>query len=122
MSNLVEHAERELKLAGLFKTESDYSGRVAEGVMRVVKVFAKEGHSGSSAGITVTLLTKLLNFENLVPINSDPQYWVEVQEGCRGTNPLWQSIRNPSYFSEDGGVTFYNLDDPERKNFPKKNE
>ena len=100
MSNLVKHAERELKLVGMFDKDADYGGALASQILELVKVFSGQGHSGASAGITITVLIKLLKFKNLTPITSDKKEWSEV-----GTN-LWQSKRNPAIFSKDGGKTW----------------
>lgn len=105
MSNLVRHAEDEMRIAGLYDKDADYGGMIPDAVLKCVKAFADEGHSGASAGLTISILERVLRFQTLTPINSDPKYWVEVSDG------LWQSTRDPSYFSKDGGKTFYGLND-----------
>ena len=112
MSNLVKHAEREMRIAGLYDSDSDYGGMIPENVIECVEAFSKAGHSGGSAHLTIEVLNRVLRHKTLAPINSDPQYWMEV-----GHN-VWQSTRDPSYFSINGGTTFYCLDDPEKKNWP----
>lgn len=114
MSNLVRHAEFELRRAGLYDKDSDYGGELAPAIVACVEKFASFGHSGGSAGISIAILEKLLRFQTLTPITSDPAEWMEVGPG------VWQSNREPATFSEDGGKTWYNLDDPEKKNFPKR--
>ena len=42
MSNLVDYAERELKLAGLFDKDADYGGMLGHAVLKMVKLFAEE--------------------------------------------------------------------------------
>jgi len=113
MSNLVSHAERELKLAGMFDKDSDYGGALGKAVLRTVKSFSKEHFSGMSAGICIQLLEKLLRFENLTPITDDPKDWIDRTEesGC----PIWQSKRNSELFSTDGGKTYYSIGDEKRK-------
>lgn len=120
MSNLVKHAETEMRIAGLYDVDADYGGMIPDAVMKCVKVFAEEGHSGGSAAVVISILEKVLRFQTLTPINSNPKYWMEVASAVAGTAGVWQSTRDPSYFSEDGGKTFYWLDDPERKNFPER--
>jgi len=111
MSNLVTHAETELRRAGLFDKDSDYGGMLGEGVMKVVKVFAEEGHSGMSAAMTVSILEKLLRFKPLTPITSDPAEWVDVADMTpKGDPPVWQNRRSSSCFSNDGGKTYYDID------------
>jgi hypothetical protein len=110
MSNLVEHAKRELKLAGLYDKDSDYGGMIPENVLKCVEAFASAGHSGGSAEITLQILEKVLRFKTLTPITSDSTTWMERTEESGGT-PFWQSTRDPSYFSKVGGKTFYSLED-----------
>lgn len=110
-SGLYQHALTELKLSGLTEKDSDYEGMLAEAVLEIVKIFAKQGHSGFSAGMTIEVLEKLLRYENLTPITDDPEEWMDVAEMCadRGSG-VWQCKRNPSLFSTDGGKTYYNVD------------
>lgn len=65
MSRLVEHAEKELKKAGLFDKDSDYDGMLGDAVLELITTFAKQGHSGFSAQMTRELFHKLSNFEEL---------------------------------------------------------
>lgn len=108
--NLESHAKFEIKKAGLDSEDSDYEGMIGKAVLELMKVYAKQGHSGFSAQWTRELFNKLANYETLTPITSDPEEWVNVREGADG-EPLWQSCRNPALFSEDGGKTWYNVDD-----------
>lgn len=65
MSNLVDHAQKELTKVGLFDKDSDYDGMLGEGVLELITVFAAQGHSGYSAQMTRELFSKLSNFEEL---------------------------------------------------------
>lgn len=107
--SLVQHAQRELELAGLFDKDSDYEGMIAKAVMELTKVFAKQGLSGLSVHQTLLIFLKLSNYENLTPITSNPDDWFEYDKGN------WQCKRNPSLFSTDGGKTWYSVDQPKRK-------
>lgn len=100
MSNLVEHAERELKIAGLFDEDSDYGGMLGTAVLDLVKVFAEQGHSGFSAGMAIGVFTRLAQYDNLTPLTDNPEDWVEVADS------LWQNRRKSSAFSTDGGRTY----------------
>lgn len=106
MSNLVKHAEFELRKAGLFDKDSDYDGALGPAVLEIVEKFSGQGHSGGSAWMVVGMLEKLLRFKPLTPITADPSEWVEVSES------LWQNVRCCSCFSKDGGKTWHDLDDP----------
>ena len=57
---LREHAEVELKAAGLYDKDADYGGMIPEAVLELVEVFAKQGHSSGSAGIVTSILHKVL--------------------------------------------------------------
>lgn len=114
MSKLVEHAKRELELAGLFAKDSDYDGMLGEAVLRLVECHAKEGHSGMSHSMALSIFNRVANFKALGPITSDPREWMEVGTGA------WQNLRQSSLFSVDAGKTHYDIDDPEQKNWPRR--
>jgi hypothetical protein len=118
VSNLTEHARDELTRAGLFDKDSDYNGMLGTAVMELMEVFAKQGHSGASAALTTQLFSKLSRYQTLMPITSDPQEWMGVSGQMN--YECWQHKRQPSVFSTDGGKTWYDLDDPDQKNWPKK--
>ncbi len=109
LADLKEHAEQELRLAGLFDEDSDYGGMLAEAVVELMEVFAGQGHSGFSAMMTLDLFNRLGQYQTLTPITSEASEWNDVSEysGCH----MWQSSRNPAVFSEDGGKSWYNLDE-----------
>ena len=65
MSRLVEHATKELVRVGLLDHDADYDGELGIGVLELIMVFAKQGHSGESAESTITLFTKLAKRESL---------------------------------------------------------
>lgn len=65
MSNLVTHAESELRRAGLFDADSDYDGAIGEAVMDLIRVFSAQGHSGASAEMVLAIFNKLARFEAL---------------------------------------------------------
>ena len=94
MSNLEKYAEKELKIAGLFDKDSDYNGMLAEAVMELIKVFAKQGHSGVSASMVSNLFNKLSSFKPITPLTFKDDEWVEVS-----TNK-YQNIRNSAVFKD----------------------
>ena len=111
MTNLEAHAEKELRLAGLFEPDSDYGGAIGEAVMKLVRVFASEGHSGGSAQLTLAAFERVARFKSLTPITDDPAEWMDVTDmGADGSPPLWQNRRQSSCFSNDGGKTYYDVD------------
>lgn len=100
-SNLVDHARRELAVLG----EEPHT---VEGYINVIRAFADMGHSGGSAMVAIPVIGKLLRFENLTPLTDDPDDWVEV--GCG----MWQNRRCGRMFSQDGGVSYTDVDDPNK--------
>lgn len=106
MSNLVEHARRELTAIG-------YDEDTMSGFINVVQAFAEMGHSGGSASIAIPTINELLQFKNLSPLTNDPEEWVHHTEEQWGEpGGVWQNIRNGGAFSIDGGRTYTMLDDP----------
>lgn len=81
MSNLLSHAETELRYAGLYDDDSDYGGMTAKAVMELMKVFSAQGHSGASAGIVIEIFSKLARYEPLSPLTGDDDEWCEVSDG-----------------------------------------
>lgn len=107
MSNLVEHTRRELALIG---NGEEFDNQV----ISIVKVFSEMGHSGCSAEICTQYLERLLRFQNLSAITSDPETWMHIDEDVAGQTNLWQCKRNSAFFSNDGGKTYYDVNDASR--------
>lgn len=108
-SELVGHADSELRRAGLFGEDSDYGGMLGKAVAELIEVFAKQGHSGFSAPLVIALFTKVASYDVLSPITSDESEWEDISSMCSGT-PMWQNKRCPRFFSKDGGKTWYDVD------------
>src|ERR1700733_16312135 len=108
---LVEHAERELRDAGLFDPDSNYGGMLGEAVMELVKVFAAQGHSGGSAHVTISLFHRVASYKLLGPMKNPMVSGEYIDHSdTHGGNPVYQSTRLSSVFSEDGGRTWYDID------------
>ncbi len=110
-SNLVLHAESELKLAGMFDKDADYGGALAPVIIKIVEEFSKHRHSGMSAQITADILNKLLRFKTLTPITDKEDEWMKVNEEMTSGDKLWQNKRDPRFFSKNNGKTWYNVED-----------
>ena len=76
--SLVDHAKRELEVAGLFGKDSDYEGMLGDSVMELVKVFADQGHSGCSAGMCVALFGKVASYSPLAPLTFEESEWTNT--------------------------------------------
>ena len=96
MSNLVNHTRFELKKAGLYDEDSDYGGMLGKAVEELIEAFAKQGHSGFSAGMAVSLFEKLARFEPITPLTGEPDEWNEVGDD------LLQNRRCSRVFKEKG--------------------
>ncbi len=107
MSNLVDHARREL---AAIKEDPEF----AESMIKAVEAFDSFGHSGASADIAIEMLAGLLRFKNLSPLTDDPEEWVHHGEDVWGEpGGIWQNRRNGEAFSKDGGKTYYLLSERE---------
>lgn len=109
MSNLVDYAKEELTRAGLFDKDSAYDGMLGTAALEIIEAFAKQGHSGSSAGMVTQIVEKLMRYEPLTLLTYGPEEWTDVSNES-GT-PMWQNKRKSTTFSVDGGKTHYDLDD-----------
>ena len=113
MSNLVDHAKIELELAGLFDKDSDYGGALGKSILKVVVVFSKAGHSGFSASMSVSILEKLLRFQNLTPLRKED--FVEVSGGwSTKKNPVFQCKRCSEMFLSKDKKGYYSVNDPQK--------
>ncbi len=115
LSNLTEHAQKELELAGMFDENSDYDGAAGKAVMELVETFSAQGHSGMSAGLVLALFDKVARFKPLRPVSSDPEEWQYVADEGDG-RPIYQNRRRSTTFSHDGGKTWYDIDDASLNN------
>lgn len=102
MSNLELHAKKEMEIAGLFDKDSDYGGMLGDAVMKMIKVFADEGHSGFSAGMAINIFEKVARFEPLTPLTGADDEWMEVGTGT------FQNVRCSHVFKENGQA--YDID------------
>ncbi|MFA7282157.1 MAG: hypothetical protein WC100_18900 [Sterolibacterium sp.] len=104
--SLGSFAKSELQRAGLFDKDSDYGGMLGESVMKMMEVFAGEGHSGYSAGMAISIFKKVASFEPLTPLTGEDDEWMEIGEQNGG--PLYQNVRSPRVFKDREGA--YDID------------
>jgi hypothetical protein len=104
MTNLVDHARRELICAQETPdTISDY--------LDILQSLSNLAHSGHSTGRALDILEKLAALKTLTPLTNDPTEWNIISHSSEEETPegLWQSVRNAEAFSRDGGNTYYIL-------------
>jgi hypothetical protein len=103
MSNMLEWATEELQIAGYDANDpEDGPNRwLAQGTLELLKVFAEQGHSGSSAPYAVALFEKLAMWKPIAPLTGEDDEWNEV-----GTN-VWQNRRNSAVFKKEDGQAYW---------------
>ena len=94
--SLLDYARRELKFAGLFEKDSDYGGALGKDVLKLVKVFAQQGHSGMSASMVLAAFCKVASYLPLAPLTGEDSEWNEVSRG------IFQNRRCSRVFKENG--------------------
>jgi hypothetical protein len=99
--SLIEHAQRELDLLYAGTGDEDYDGLIRLSVMHLMELFASQEHSGGSADAVIALFTKLANFENILPLDGNPDDWIDVREYHPEKKPWYQCRRNTKWFSDD---------------------
>ena len=102
--SLLEHAKRELLAAGYDPDlkEEDPNKWMSHNILELIKVFAEQGHSGSSAPYCVAAFTKLANFEPLVPLTGEADEWHNpCGDGC-----VLQNVRCSRVFKDADGNTY----------------
>lgn len=101
-SNQVKFARSELALLGLTPDAPDGPDRwMAENVLELVTVFARQGHSGASARYCQGMLTRLLRFEPLTPLTGSPAEW-----GDPGLAGVWLNKRYSCVFMDPAGRAY----------------
>lgn len=114
--SMCDKAFEELKRAGLFDKSSDYEGNIGHAVMELMDTFAEQGHSGFSAMMVLEIFDRLAKQKTLTPITNDPNEWDDMSHlGAKDHPSLWQNTRDNSYFSNDGGKTWWNVEDKKKK-------
>ena len=85
MSNLYSHAMREFRAAGWTDENGNFHDEmqkaICDHVLKLLDVFADEGHSGSSAPYAIDLFSKLAKFEPVAPLTGEDWEWEEVSDG-----------------------------------------
>lgn len=119
---MIEHAKRELDL--IVKQCEDEEAvqmqqAINDDILKLVEVFADQGHSGGSASYAIGILTKLLKYEFITPLTGEDDEWIEVTDGVyqnkRQSNIFKDKDRfdgkayylDGKAFSDDGGKTWY---------------
>lgn len=101
-SNLEVYAREELKRAGLFDKDGSYGGMMGDAVLKMVRQFDREGHSGYSASMAISIFQKVARFNPLTPLTGADDEWNEIGNG------EYQNRRCSHVFKGPGGA--YDID------------
>jgi hypothetical protein len=96
MSNLINHAKRELQAIGykMDGTNEPYNQAAVDAILELVDTFAKQGHSGFSGNYVLKAFGKLADFEPLTPLTGEDSEWNECGDG------VWQNNRCSHVFKQ----------------------
>jgi hypothetical protein len=122
----------EFKAAKWLDDEGKYSDEMQEAickhVLKLLDVFADEGHSGSSAPYAVNVFQKLAMFEPLVPLTGEDWEWTEVGKGVFQNKRCGRVFKQADRFDGQAydidGIVFYEWHerdlDPDEPGYPGK--
>lgn len=99
--SLEDHARFELRKQ-LALPEDSPDRWIADNVMELIRTFAAQGHSGSSAPYCISMFETLAKYEPIGPLTGEDDEWVEVSDG------LFQNRRCGRVFRENGRA--YDID------------
>lgn len=100
----VEHARRELQLAGITDEDPAYAAAVVAAVAVLQALIAREQRAADEVA---QQLGTLLGYGTLTPLTDEPSEWLDRSRQMGRL--LWQSARNPYAYSDDGGRTYWLL-------------
>lgn len=105
MDSLIEHAKRELELAGFCYPDADATDiKIAESIIALLEVFEKQNHTTYSAQRTMELLSTLAVYEPLTPLTGEDSEWSPIE----GT--YCRNIRCPRVYKKVEGDTVGYID------------
>lgn len=99
--SIIDYANNEMDLIKLGTDDvtgegMDYQMRTH--ILRMVKEFADEGHSGSSAAYALSILKRLLDYKPLSPLTGEDSEWRDTGDGT------YQNKRASSVFKNSDGA------------------
>ena len=123
--SLLEHAKRELKLAGYdisdkgcdIHDDTGYVNSCARNAYELIEALDKADHSGMSVEITLDIFNKLAKWKTLTPLTNNPDEWTQLSEW---ESVGYQSKRNPSCFTSDF-KTYHDIDADENYDIVEEN-
>lgn len=73
-------------------------------LLKMVRAFGREGHSGFSASYAVGCLEKLLRYEPLTPLTGEDSEWNDISD--MSDEPQWQNNRCSHVFKDADGRAY----------------
>ena len=104
MNNYQRHAMQEFQYAGWCdengKFNDEMQEQICDGVMKLLELFDKEGHSGSSAPYAINLFKTLARFEPIGPLTGEDDEWFCHQDDRTNGVAVYQNKRMSSVFKQ----------------------
>ena len=116
--SLVEYAKNEL--SRISKDEDGMQDMMNSHIIKMVKLFADEGHSGFSAGYAINQIERLLRYLPLSALTGEDNEWDETHDGKYQNNRCYHVFKDADgfcynskgkIFSDNGGITWYSCRD-----------
>lgn len=104
------------KLNRINKDKDGLQDAINKDILDIIKIFSEQGHSGTTASYTISMLERLLRFKPITPLTGEDDEWNQISDN------QWQNKRCSSVFkyadgsvedidgivySDDGGITFW---------------
>jgi hypothetical protein len=93
------YAINELTKIGMYDSGDEMNDAMCEHILKMVDVFAEEGHSGFSANYAINILQKLLRFEPLSPLTGEDDEWDDISDHFEGRE-VYQNKRLSRVFKD----------------------
>ena len=107
MNNYEKHALTEFRAAGWVDEDGKFNDEMQEmicnHVMKMIEVFAEEGHSGSTAPYAISLFKKIASFEPITPLTGEDWEWHD-------TGHNYQNMRASRVFKDYDSDRAYDID------------
>ena len=113
--SLLKHAEMEFRAAGWVDEKGSWKDaaqkQICKDVTDLLKLFAEQGHSGTTGSYAISLFNTLAKYEPVVPLTGEDWEWLEVSDGVfqnkRCSRVFKQADRFNGQAYDINGVVFW---------------
>jgi hypothetical protein len=113
--NWKNHAMTEFKVAGFLNEDGIYvdgmQKNMCEGVLNLLEVFSKQGHSGFTAIYALNMFETLASFEPLNPLTGEDWEWTDVGDGMFQNKRCGRVLKSADRFDGQAydieGIVFF---------------